>query len=218
MAETTSTEPSPEVPRTARSFLRAHRVGSALAVVAVVLVGCLVFSVVYVNTYQPLAEGPWGYGPAGALKTVGDGIFETNTILTGRRGLTGELGFSITNDGWRSVSLSGLNDASSIAPWLLTIGWVPVGDDPKRPVPPIATERRFPAPVDPGQTIMVYATFRKPICHSNGELWSVSSINLEWEAFGENHTYTEPLAQSAFGPLPVYLCFPTAALKHIVSF
>jgi hypothetical protein len=77
--------------------------------------------------------------------------------------------------------------------------------------PDTATTR--PTTVHPGQTLTVWVFATRDDCAPGG-VEAVNSVPLRWEAFGVHHVYAVTLG-SGSGPLPLYRCYPKAALDHL---
>jgi hypothetical protein len=191
---------------------RAARRAIAAVVAAVVLAaggGWLA----YADHYQPLGPGGFGGASTSAVKQVTDGIGDTGFLLIGAKGTRGAIEYSLANTGGHPVRVLGLVPDSS---GRLSMRWAPLvmKDGPIGGTP--AEARPFPATVPPGHEIALWVTATKPTC-GDGVVEIRTELPIRWSALGFHHVYRMPLEPEVTGngTLPIALCYPAAALRHV---
>jgi hypothetical protein len=192
----------------------------AAGVVVVLLVATGISGVVYAHTYSPLGPGNWGAAPVGNLRAITDGVVDpSRDIIVGSKGSTGTMGYSISNNGHHAIRILG----SAVEPYtplsgLFTLTWSPVATPNGEVGPDFRFARSLPVTIAPHQQVILYATFRKPKCIS-GETNELYALPIRTEALWVHHVWNLTLASgeggSASAGVPVDVCSPRAALKHL---
>jgi hypothetical protein len=188
---------------------------SVLVVLA--LVGAGIGWIVYINTYQPLSltSGPYGTVTPKTMKTIGDGVTDTNLIVVGPAGTTATAIFPIANNGPRPVRLLGLGQGPSYIHESLTWSRLEPSSAQAPGLP--GSAHAFPVTVQPGATVLILDTVTQPTCSTgaNPGTSSILSIPLRWSALGVHHVWSLPLQSTT--TLPITVCPSTAALAHIAT-
>jgi hypothetical protein len=188
---------------------------------AVSVVGALAMAVVaggsgwlaYAAHYQPLSSGS-SSGPRSrnVLETT-DGFGETAFLVTGRTGDRGVVEYSLRNNGRFAVRLLGLASDEAAD---TTMRWAPeftpdgtIGGTP-------AQVRSFPVTVGAGHEVSLWVTVTKPRC-TDGITSGLDYVPVRWQALGVHHVFRLRLAPETEGTggLPVFTCYPAAALRHV---
>jgi hypothetical protein len=211
-ADTPATKPRP---RTWRRWLVA---GVAVAVVAVV--GAALGGLMYSHSYQPLSDDGGLSGPATprTIKTVTDGISDTNWILVGPAGTKGTVDYTVSNNGRFAVTLLGLDRGQSGS--ITGLRWAPVngpnggghGYEPGL----LSESRALPVTVSPHHTVLVQVTVTQPRCggSNSGGDFGVSGVPILWSALGVHHNWFMPLAETQGVAMPIVLCPSKKAVAH----
>jgi hypothetical protein len=200
--------PPPGPPRQRRIWLRA-----LIAVVVLALIGLGIGWLVYLNTYQPLVmgNGPYGSVTPHTLKTIGDGIDDTNSILVGPPGTKGTADYPVWNNGSHAVTLLGLDASQAALGEVLT--WTPIQAPKGGFVGEPGDGRAFPATIQPGHEVIVQDTVTQPVCSQGYRTASIIDIPIRWSALGVHHVW-ELWLQASTSTVPITVCPPKAALAH----
>jgi hypothetical protein len=187
--------------------------------VALALIGTLIGVQVYINTYQPLTagNGPVGSVTPNTLKTIGDGLDDTNSILVGPEGTTGTADYTIWNSGRHSVTLLGLDRSRGvIASEALT--WTPITPDSRDEIGLPRDARAFPATIKPHDEIVVQVNVTQPRCGLNASPESIVGIPIRWSALNVHHVWQLGLNGQGSYDVPITVCPPKTALAHVSKF
>jgi hypothetical protein len=180
-------------------------------VIALVLAGGISF-LVYGSTYQPLSWGDTAGVVSPSLKTIGDGLDDTDLILVGPKGTTGAVRYALANRGSDPVRiLADSNNFDSIP--VVKLAWEPEMMDGAIGGGTVAQERPLPVTIPAHNEIALWITTIQPACSGSG--WSTEvQVNIRWSALGWHHsTWLQLGTQSIF--LPIVTCPPKSALSHI---
>jgi hypothetical protein len=185
------------------------RLGAGLAVLAVAAAGGWL---AYALNYQPIRPGGL-VGGRPPVQRATDGINDTGFLVPGATGARGVIEYSVANSGSHSIRVLGLDTSEIASP--MSMRWAPeltnggvTGGTP-------AQVRPLPATVPPGAQITLWLTVTKPSCAGGGSE-VVTQLPIRWSALGIHHVYRLALAPEATGNgmLPIYVCFPSSALRH----
>jgi hypothetical protein len=199
-------------PRQRRIWLRV-----VVGVLVLTLIGAGTSWLIFINTYQPLTfgSGPVGSATPKTLKTIGDGIQDTNSIVVGPAGTKGTADYTILNGGHFSVTLLGIDSSLRVFGQVLT--WTPI--NPPGGEAGLPSEgRAFPVTIKPGDEVVVQDTVTKPQCPGGpGTVTeSITDIPIRWSALGVHHVWDVGL-QDVAGNLPITVCPPKSALAHVTN-
>jgi hypothetical protein len=196
-------------PRKSRVWLRA-----LAGLVALALVGGGIGVLVYAHTYQPLAtgSGPFGSITPNTLKTLGDGLEDTNSIIVGPAGTKGTADITVMNNGSHAVRLLGLDQSQAVLGESLS--WASASDDSQQAIALLSDARQFPVTVPPHGEVVLQDTVTQPRCPSANGTQSIISIPVRWSALGVHHVWDLWL-QGGSATVPITVCAPPSALAHV---
>lgn len=203
----------PDAPKDRRRWWRRRAVliASVLAVL-IALAGSAIGWLVYAATYQPLQPGNFG-GPRLSMTTVSDGIRETEYIVTGRPLTVGAVEFSLWNSGSTAVRLLGLADNSGP---VIQLRWGPEVDKNGLGGGTYGEAKPLPVTLTPNTSISLWFLVQRPKCQAP-LTEEISQVGIRWQSLGFNHVYQFQLGAASYLPydMPIAVCYPAAALKHI---
>jgi hypothetical protein len=185
--------------------------------VVLALIGAGTGVLIYVRAYQPLTtgNGPFGSITPKTLKTVGDGLEDTNSVLVGPAGTKGTADYPIYNSGPHALTLLGL-DRSQSAPFGLVLTWAPATNDSSDEVGQLSDARTFPVTLQPHEEVIVQETVTQPRCGKDSIPASLLGIPIRWSALGVHHVFDLNLQPPGAIAVPITICPPKAALTHVV--
>jgi hypothetical protein len=209
---TTAIETPPQVPPATRRRRLAHWP----AIVVTILAAAAITGAVYVNTYQPLSDGMLTGPATDTIKSIWDGVTQTNWILVGPEGTRGTVDYTLANNGPFAVQVQPVNP--HLVEWETTLRWAPLngpnggGDDYEAGL--VSESRPLPVTLRPGGQIIVEVTVTQPHCTGSTIGNIITDVPISWNAFGVHHVWDLPLTASQFD-LPIIVCPSKAALAHI---
>lgn len=205
-------ESSPAVPPETRPRNRrrfTQRLALGLGIVLAIVGGATGWFV-YAHSYQPWQPADMGMSAGHQIAGITDGIRETGLVVTAPSGQTGWFGYSLQLSGSHDVKVLGAVEFAD--PSEVSFKWqVLPGDIATSPA--AATNR--PVVVHPGEILTIWILATRPSDCDKDFTTSFKDIRLRWSALGFHHVYTAPIIAGADEPVPMYLCYPDSALKHL---
>jgi hypothetical protein len=207
-AEELALQPQPQPHR--RWWLRA-----VIAVVVLALLGGGIGWYDYVRSYQPLTlgNGPYNSVTPKTLKTLTDGINDTELLLVGPYGTVGTADYPVVNNGNHPVRIDGLDRSASVPPGL-RMAWTPGGSTPSGYVGLPSQGRGFPATIAPHSQIILQLIIAKDVRCAPHSSFVINGVGVRWSAIGGDHTWDIPM-QLGGSVLPIALCGPKSALNYV---
>lgn len=200
-------EPMPASPRRRRRRHRRLRLVVAGLVLTVAAAGVSFYD--YARHYQPWEFGGGGQWQGHHIVGITDGAQETGLIDTAAPGTLGWIGTTLRLSGRYSATV--LRPSDMDGPGEVTLRWQV--DDKMTASPDTATSR--PVVVHPGQILTVWILVTRPSCPDADSSLSMRTASLRWKALGVTHDHVFPITQTDGYDLPLYLCYPKDALKHL---
>lgn len=199
-------EPSP---RNRRRFTR--RLALGLGIVLAIVGGATGW-LVYAHNYQPWQPANMGMSAGHQIAGITDGIRETGLIVTAPPGQTGWFGYSLQLSGSHDVKVLGAVEFPD--PSEVGFKWQVLPRD-MATSPTNATTH--PVVVHPGEILTIWILATRPSDCGSGFSTSFTNVGLRWSALGFHHVYDAPINVGATEPVPLYLCYPDSALKHLYT-
>jgi hypothetical protein len=189
-----------------------------VAVVVLALLGGGIGWYDYVRSYQPLTlgNGPYSSVTPKTLKTLTDGVNDTELLLVGPSGTTGTADYPLWNDGNHSVTIDGL-DRSGLGIPGLRLTWTPSSPGPGDVIGAPGQGRAFPVTIPPHDQVILQLTVVKLVrCAAHSTL-VLQGVGVRWSSLGGHHTWQLPMREGG-AVLPIAICGPNSALKYVDKF
>lgn len=187
---------------------RRRRTVLAVAVAAVVALG--IGSWTYAGSYQPWQNSRAGFWTGHGIVGLTDGTRETSLAVTAPPGQAGSFPMVLHLGGWQSVRILGSRSSDALAG--VSVEWKVLSDYRLITALPVGATSR-PVVVHPGQLVEIWVIASRTTCPPGGAS-AVRWLPLRWQALGVRHTYQVMIARDS-EPLPLYLCYPPDALRHV---
>jgi hypothetical protein len=213
LLERTAAELALEPKPRRRWWLRA-----TISIVVLALVGTGIGWYSYVRSYQPLTfgNGPYNSVTPKTLKTLTDGIADTELLLVGPEGTTGTADYPVWNNGSHAVTINGL-DRSGLGVPGLRLAWTPITSGPGGVVGAPGQGRAFPATIRPHTEIILQLVVAKAIGCASHSYFAIDSVPVRWSALDAHHVWQLTM-QEGGSVLPIALCGPKSALAYVDKF
>jgi hypothetical protein len=187
-----------------------------VGVVVFALIGGGIGWLVYIHTYQPLADGGGSGRPTRSIQATWDGTVDTRLVIVGPQGTTGVAEYVIRNDGGFPVRLLGL-DKSQAAFFVTGMKWSSLSADNHGNGSAqglLSQARNFPVTLQPNESVFIQLAVIKPKCQSGIDL-EMTGIPIRWSALGVHHVWNYALTVGGATELPISACPSKSALEHI---
>jgi hypothetical protein len=210
-------EASPQTDAPAPQGRRWGRV--VLVAVIALIVGAVVFGLVYANTYQPLGSAGFSQDAPemrSNVAVVTDGVGDNTYVVVGPPATVATVDYTIANTGRFDITVLGTADTEDHFRMRLT--WAPAtvpAEPAGRTNPTLANARPFPASIKAGQAIQLFVSVEKPGC-APGYTQTVGGVPISWRALGVHHVTTLRLDATS-NYFPIAVCAPKAVLRNAVS-
>jgi hypothetical protein len=191
-------------------------VAGALALL--LLIGATVTGVVYAHTYQPLSADGGLTGPASerTIKSISDGLRDTNWVLVGPAGTRGVVDYTLANNGPFAVTIQGLDRSRSYG--ITGLRWAPVngpngggnGYEPGL----VSESRSLPVTIPAHSAVLIQVTVTQFRCTRFISGQTVSDIPIRWSGVGVHHSWDLQLVASQFNR-PIVMCPSKSVLAHV---